>query len=218
MNISVVISTYGDEEWAELAWSRAYPSVWEQDHPNEVIIDHIPDATIAQVRNALARKATGDWLCFLDADDELAPGFLDSMRRAEQRTPSHRVPALFTPAVSYVRKGRAQPPKFNDRGISLQDDNWLIVGTLIRKDLFMEIGGFNDYEHGFEDFSLWNKAWQMGAQIVKVPDAVYLAHINPNSDHRRRWRDRKWQVQRHMEVVEELQEWGRQNVRVQEQT
>ena len=203
MNVSIVISTYGDEEWADLAWSRAYPSADDQD-AFEIVIGHDDKATIAQVRNALARKATGDWLCFLDADDELAPGFLDSMRRAEQRTPTHRVPALFTPAIVSVRKGHHGPPGFRDVGRPLTEDNWLVVGTLIHRDLFFEVGGFNDYEHGFEDWSLWAKAWKAGAEIVKVPDAHYLYHHNPQSKHKQRWRDRKWQVARHMEVRAEL--------------
>ncbi len=32
---------------------------------------HEDDATIAEVRNKNTVDATGDWLCFLDADDEL---------------------------------------------------------------------------------------------------------------------------------------------------
>ena len=47
MKISIVISTYGDQAWADLAWSRAYPSAkWPQ--PWDVVIGHDPDATIAQ--------------------------------------------------------------------------------------------------------------------------------------------------------------------------
>ena len=213
MLISVIIATYGDRWWEQLALERAFPSAHDQG-AHEIIVGHDDRLAIGPVRNILAEKASGDWLCFLDADDELAPGYLGAMERAleQEEGASPRTTALLlTPAVSYVRKNRAALPKFNDRGIPLSQDNWLVLGTLISRDLFMRIGGFSDYPHGFEDFSLWNKAWQMGAKIVKVPDAVYRAYVNPHSKHRLGWRNRQWQVATHERVVRELKKWGEAN-------
>ena len=203
MRVSVLIATYGEESWRDLAWSRAYPSVTEA---FEVSCFHDPEGTIATVRNEMARTARGDWLCFLDADDELAPGYLGAMGRAYGReTRGDGTPLLLTPAVQKIRKGKeAGAPDFFDKGIPLSEDNWLVVGTLIERRLFMEVGGFSNYPHGFEDWSLWAKAWQMGAKIVKVPDAIYRYWINPNSKHKQGWRDRKWQVETHNRIRSEL--------------
>ena len=95
----------------------------------------------------MGRTAAGEWLCFLDADDELAPGYLEAMTRAFEQERGGATPLaldgspfLLTPAVQYVRRGRPGRPQFNDRGIPLTDDNWLIVGTLIQKKLFLEVG------------------------------------------------------------------------------
>ncbi len=126
-------------------------------------------------------------------------------RALEREPPGGRL--LLTPAVSQVRKGKTGTPFFFDRGVSLRDDNWLVVGTLIQRDLFMEVEGFEDYEHGFEDFSLWSKCFRLGARVVKVPGAVYLAHVNQQSKHRQGWRNRKWQVATHQRVVAELDQW-----------
>ena len=178
-----------------------------------MLVGHDPDGTIASARNDLAAQAQGDWLCFLDADDELARPYLRAMQRAYEQwqaaapSAADGKPPLLTPAVQYVRRGRPGKPTFLDRGISLRDDNWLVVGTLIHRDLFMEVGGFNDYPHGFEDWSLWSKAWRVGAEIVKVPAAIYICHVNPQSKHRQGWRDREWQTTTHLRVMKELDEW-----------
>jgi hypothetical protein len=113
--------------------------------------------------------------------------------------------ALLTPRVSYVTNGKHRPPRFlRRRGVELRDDNYLIVGTLISKWLFDRVEGFGDYPHGFEDWSLWAKAWKFGARVVEIPRAVYIAHINPNSKHRQGWRDRDWQVATHERVRREI--------------
>jgi len=204
LNVSIIIATYGDPSWLTMAEEKALPSAEAQD-PFHVIIGHREEGTIAEARNRLAGEARGDWLCFLDADDELGPGYIQAMQRAyEQRGRDDGTPPLLTPAVSYVRKGRKYPPQFNDRGIPLTKDNWLVVGTLVHRDLFMQVGGFSDYPHGFEDWSLWAKCWKAGAEIVKVPQAVYIAHFNPRSKHRLQWRDRRWQVEMHNKVAAEL--------------
>lgn len=204
MKVTICISTYGGREWETLAQERALPSALEQD-ADEVLVGHDDDGTIASIRNELGGMAQSDWLCFLDADDRLAPGYLDAMRRAwGQAGGDDGTPRLLTPQVSYVRKNRPMRPRFLDRGISLQDDNWLIVGTLVQKDLFVKVGGFGDYPHGFEDWSLWAKCWKAGAEIVKVPDTIYYAHMNPRSKHRTQWRDRRWQVEMHNKVRAEL--------------
>jgi glycosyltransferase involved in cell wall biosynthesis len=206
--ISVVITTYGEDLWRDMAWSRAYPSTQDQG-AYEVIVHHEPDLPIGPARNRAAAKATGEWLLFLDADDELEHEYINAMTDAicSDLRPE---PAMLQPAVRYLRKGQMQNPIM----IPVKDlstDNFLVIGTVVRRKLFQEVGGFNDYPHGFEDWSLWAKCWKAGAQVFPVPRAIYNAHINPQSKHRQMWRDRKEQVRVHLEVQAELFPGGIEN-------
>jgi GT2 family glycosyltransferase len=108
--------------------------------------------------------------------------------------------------VQKIRKGRPSKPDFYPE-VDLERANWLIIGTLVRREMFNRVGGFHEAPHGFEDFGLWSKCYRLGARPVRVPKAVYIQHVNPNSKHRVGWRDRKWQVETHERVIRELDEW-----------
>jgi GT2 family glycosyltransferase len=190
VTISVIIATYGDQHWEDLARSRAMPSVGDTRIFKDILCWHEPDGTRATSLNNGAYYSLGDWLCFLDADDELAPGYLGAMRRAlEQQTDGTSV--LLTPAVQQIRNGGKPSAPFFRKDLDLRTDNWLVIGTLISRELFNQIGGFHEHPHGLEDWNLWARAVRAGGKIVKVPDAVYVHHVNPQSKHRQLFRNRK---------------------------
>lgn len=176
---SIIIASYGDDSWGELATQRALPSARSQD-PHEVLVGHDPEGDIASVRNELAQKAKGNWLCFLDADDELEPGYLGYIHTSLAREKDENL--LLAPAVSYVHKGKPRAPKFWPE-CSLETGNWLVIGTVHRKSLFKTVGGFRVFPHGLEDWNYWARCVRAGARPVKVRRAIYLAHWNSESKH-----------------------------------
>jgi len=185
----VIIATYGEEHWRTLAYQRAVNSIITDGSIDEVIPLHEEHGTRATSLNEGARQATCDWLIFLDADDELAPGYVGAMRRALEQHTSDGTRVLFTPAVQQIRKGRPGPPFFY-KEVDLTLGNWLVIGTMISRALFDEIGGFREHPHGLEDFNLWMRAHRAGATVVKVPDAIYVQHMNPQSEHHKFQRNR----------------------------
>jgi glycosyltransferase involved in cell wall biosynthesis len=205
IKVRIIIATYGDESWAEMAVERAAPST-EGQGAHEVFVGHDPLGTIASARNEIAKQAEGDWLLFLDADDEIAPGFLVAMKRAlQQERRVDGTPLLLTPAVSYIKNGKRRSSMFHPE-CSLETGNWLIIGTLVERDLFQRVGGFEEYPHGLEDWQFWAKCVKAGARIAKVPRAVYRAHWNDISKHRELARNRP-EYMRHYEAAR-ASVWG----------
>jgi glycosyltransferase involved in cell wall biosynthesis len=185
MDVSILICTYGDPAWEELAYSRAYPSTLAQG-AQEVLIEHEPDLYLDEVRQGAAEAATGDWLCFLDADDELAPGYLAAMRKAMHHWNLWRPgdllanPLLLVPAVQYVHPEREEPPRVLNDGRPLHEINRAVIGTLIPRRLFVTVGGF-PAEPVYEDWGCWLACERAGARLVDVPAAVYRAHVRTGS-------------------------------------
>lgn len=169
MDVTVIIATYGAGKWRRLAHERALPSALAQGCP--VIIQHDPDAQLHEVRNRAAAQATSEWLVFLDADDELAPGYVEALGAASGD--------LRAPAVSWVTEHHATDPvTLADRDIERL--NPCVIGTAIRRDLFTQVGGFADWP-AWEDYALFLKAHRAGASLTHVPDAVYRVWMRPGS-------------------------------------
>lgn len=168
--ISVVIGTFGSDRWRDLAYSRAYQSV---PAGVDVIVQH--EDTLALARNRGAANARHNWLCFLDADDELAPGYLDAMWQAIRQEGARD--RMFTPMVQQVQglHGRHDvgPPFFFPE-VDYRDGNWMVIGTVVPRSLFVEVGGFEEWPL-YEDWALWARMQKAGAQPVRVPEAVYRA-------------------------------------------
>lgn len=163
--MTIIVATYGDASWERIA-DRAVASTAPFRNVT-VVRHHEPVGDLADARNAAVDAADpSGWLCFLDADDELEAGFVPAMRR-RRLTP--RIVAA--PAVRYAPSGPALTLAARD----IATMNPCVVGSLIHRDMFDAVGGFW-HERAWEDWSLFRRAWLLGARIVHVPDAVYRAH------------------------------------------
>ena len=176
MDVTVIVATYGDRAYWDSLAERAMASA------GAATTLRYHGESIHQARNQAAEYADSEWLCFLDADDELAPGYLEAMERATGD--------LRAPLVRYVRKGRPGPAHIPRGTDNMADGNRLVIGTLVRRAMFCEVGGFRDWPF-YEDFDLWQRCWLVGAVIEFVHDAVYCAHVRPDSRNRTPSRDEK---------------------------
>jgi glycosyltransferase involved in cell wall biosynthesis len=174
--ISICIATCGQARWRALAETRAIPSAEAQGV--EVVVEHQPDGDVASARNAAARRATGKYVVFLDADDELDAGYVREMEKAIVE-----VPTLYVPRVSYVNGRRRQMPKYWPE-VSLRDGNWLVIGTMLEREAFLGSGGFAPWVELYEDWHLFARMWRDGAQLVRVPEAIYVAYVTNGSRNR----------------------------------
>ena len=168
--ISVIVGTFGADSWRDLAEQRAVKSVMEQSL-SPVSVHQIHADTLHEARNQGAAEATGEWLCFLDADDELDTHYLRAMTDVIRDEDM-----LIQPATVYLTGGEPDSapfliPRFN----SILDSNWMVIGTLVRKATFMSVGGFQGWPI-YEDWDLWIRCLRQGSILETAPAAIYKVH------------------------------------------
>jgi len=175
-DFSILIVSYGDPWWRDLAISRALPSALTQGD-NEIVMVHDPDPgiSLSRLRNRAADMATSESLVFLDADDELEPGYIDAMRTLDSDV---RVPMVR--CLSEGPNETPLPESFEIAPRPFLEGNYIVIGAAIRRQLFYNVGGFDDYETA-EDWPLWIKAWIARARIASVAGAIYRQHWRPGS-------------------------------------
>lgn len=167
MDVSVIVGTFGSSAWRD----RAQEAAASVTGAREVVTVHAPELHLA--RNWGAMRAAGEWLCFLDADDTLAPGYFDVSGEPDE---------LLAPVLElHHPDGTVDRPDLASRNI--EHLNPCCIGTLVHRDLFARVGGFWD-ESAWEDWSFWLRCVRAGARVRHV-DSVYRAQVRPDGRNRR---------------------------------
>jgi len=178
MKISVIIPTWNRSSYLV----RALESVYAQsvlphevivvddgstDNTREIIAQHFTEVLyhyqenqgVSSARNTGIRMAAGDWIALLDSDDCWLPHKLEQQRELLRANPGA---GIFRSNEIWIRNGkRVNPMKKHTKygGDIFQHCLPLCrispSSTVIRRDLFDEIGLFDESLPACEDYDLW---------------------------------------------------------------
>ena len=153
---------------------RALASVLGQKRlPDEIIVEMDDEGVGApKTRNRGLRQASGDWIAFLDDDDELLPQHLERLEQYANETGADLVYPWFT-----VVGGTATDPFPQFFGKEWDNDkpHQTTISFLVRREAALAVGGFPD------DFTWADDAWATGEDyqfVLRLREAGYkIVHL-----------------------------------------
>lgn len=173
----VLCATYGDNRWMDLALAHAVPSA-----SGQAPTRHLHGATLHETRNRLIDTATADYIVFVDADDQLAAGYIDALTdlfnvsRGQPIRPQNR---LYKPAVQYVdADGTEHPPRMLPWK-PISQGNHLVIGTAVHRETAAAVR-FADWPL-YEDWDFWWRCMERGAKVTAATGAIYRYHLSAGS-------------------------------------
>lgn len=186
--ISIIIPCYNAQEYI----GKAIESALSQTYSNiEIIVvdDSSSDDSLSVVksfsskirivelnrsgpgkaRNAGVRNAKGELIAFLDADDTIDKNFVKYMVSFLAANPDASY-CYSQMKVHGAQNGVAKTIDF-DPGFLLLKSNFIGIGVIIPKQIFLDVGGFDESLSAFEDWDIWLKLLSSGhkGKLLKKP-------------------------------------------------
>jgi glycosyltransferase involved in cell wall biosynthesis len=219
MKVSFIIPVRNDAE----NLSRCLESIAHLDHPGDgvevVVIDNgsedgsadvarragarvlsMPKKRVSALRNDGVREARGVVLAFVDADHEIASGWLNAaIETLEARPDAAGVGSLCWPPPSPTWVQRMYDA-LRGRPRGVHEVEWLGAGNLaVRRQAFEAVGGFDPTLEACEDVDLSNRLRKAGWRLIS-DSRLQSVHFGDPATLRKLFRGELWR--------------GRDNIRV----
>jgi glycosyltransferase involved in cell wall biosynthesis len=153
-----------------------------------VAILHTENRGPAAARNTGIEQARGQYILPLDADDRIAPTYLEQAVKILDE--NSNVGIVYCEAEFFGEKtGKFDLPGFNFPGILL--GNMIFNSSFYRKTDWEKVGGYKDNYRGWEDYDFWLSLLELGREVIRIPETLYFyRQINTsrsNSMNRQNW-------------------------------
>lgn len=134
---------------------------------------------VSFARNLAVQHCEGDYILPLDADDKIAPTYLE--KAVKILSSDATVKVVYCDAELFgSASGKWILPNYSLRDMLVE--NSIFCSALFRKSDFNTVQGFNEeMVEGFEDWDFWIRMLKNGGTAYKIPEALFYYHIKSGS-------------------------------------
>jgi len=142
-------------------------------HPNFRYV-HQENRGLPGARNAGARLARGEYLAFLDADDELAPQALERMKTSLDRSGASWCLVDILKVIGESREVRRTMLPAGDYLYGILQEDFIRRGMFFRRQDFFDAGMYDEAMRYREDWDINVRMFEGKRSFTYLPEPLYL--------------------------------------------
>ncbi len=178
-NIEIIVINDASPETAEIEEIISkYPEI--------IYIKNDDNVGLAATRNIGIKNSKGEYLAFLDADDEWHPRKLELQMRyvAENTAVACDVEEFLTdlPQLRVFSEDQERDIRFVTSNFKFSFQNYLTGASLLApKSLLLKVGGYDESLRSCEDYDLWLRLLEERAILIRLRLPLYYYRFNSSS-------------------------------------
>jgi glycosyltransferase involved in cell wall biosynthesis len=148
-------------------------------HP-EIQIFYKENSGLSGAKNYGIERSNGEYIVCLDADDKLAPKYLEKTVKLMDQKKSDNVAF----ATTWVQEFGLRDNIWRTSGFDiprLLTTNVVHAGSIFRKDVWKEVGGFKNVGASYEDWEFWLNIVEKGYKWDIAEEVLFFYRIRKNS-------------------------------------
>lgn len=140
---------------------------------------HTEQNGVSFARNKAVEVSKGDFILPLDADDKIAPAYLEKAEVILRAQPSVKV--VYCEAELFgAASGAWHLPVYSFKNLLIE--NSIFCTALFRKSDLAAAGGYDtNMREGFEDWDFWIRMLKSGGDVYRIPEVLFYYRIKPAS-------------------------------------
>lgn len=136
-------------------------------------IINIPNRGLSAARNIGISQSSGEYILPLDADDKIAPTYIEKALKAFEQNQDLKL--VYSRGRYFGLKTDAIPFPIKDAEIKdLLQYNFIFNSAFYRKRDFIACGGYSEeMKGGWEDWDLWIRLLQSNMKLFQIPEELF---------------------------------------------
>lgn len=143
---------------------------WQKYHHSQSLLINQENKGLGAARNLAASKATGDWLCFIDADDLWIPNKLSILNELIEI--NNGVTWIYHPVWELSESGEIKPRRIKNISTLIEffhHNPFTPSAVAVKKDVFFSTEGWEERRDRVEDLGLWLGLFEAGQVPFYTP-------------------------------------------------